>query len=182
MSIDTEPGWRSEEDPNVVPEGVPVPMTVRNDGSVSMIQPGDRPEAISELDDAPATLSDFIEAYEACDDTEHDVDQLIREWEKRLGLVSESRILTTCWHCGTTITQDDHGSWIDSTGGDGCDPEVHEPVSEQPVYEATHQSVHDSSPAMFLGEVAGGLMFMNEEGDTWVSGPGQWVPIPVSGN
>lgn len=44
-------------------------------------------------------------------------------------------------------------------------------------YQHTHQSVHDASPAMSLGLVAGGLMLMNEEGDTWVSAPDAWVPI-----
>lgn len=32
-----------------------------------------------------------------------------------------------CRHCGEAIRADGHGSWIDGTDGDGCDPGVHEP-------------------------------------------------------
>jgi hypothetical protein len=43
-----------------------------------------RPEEVSELDDEPVTLSDFIEAYEEYDGD--DVTQLIHEWAERLGI------------------------------------------------------------------------------------------------
>ena len=102
------------------------------------IEPGDRPEAISQLEDEPPSLHDFVEAYEAYDGD--NVGLLIHEWEILLGLAPE--------------------------------------VDRQRVeYRHTHQSVHDSSPAMSLGMVAGVLMLMNEEGDTWVSDPASWRQI-----
>jgi hypothetical protein len=113
--------------------------SIREALSESRIVPGDRPEAISELEDEPPSLHDFVEAYEAYDGD--NVGLLIHEWEILLGLAPE--------------------------------------VDRQPriEYRHTHQSVHDSSPAMSLGMVAGGLMLMNEEGDTWVSDPKGWREI-----
>lgn len=35
--------------------------------------------------------------------------------------------ITLCKYCSTRIWPDGHGSWVDSTDGDGCDPDVHEP-------------------------------------------------------
>lgn len=30
-----------------------------------------------------------------------------------------------CSRCGTPVKSDGHGSWVDSTDGDGCDDSVH---------------------------------------------------------
>lgn len=40
----------------------------------------------------------------------------------------ENRQEERCRHCHAAIHQDDHGSWVDETDGDGCDPDVHEPA------------------------------------------------------
>lgn len=32
----------------------------------------------------------------------------------------------TCIYCGEAVTQDSEGSWVDTTGGDGCDSGVHQ--------------------------------------------------------
>lgn len=40
-----------------------------------------------------------------------------------------------CVKCGAKVVQDDSGSWIDSTGGDGCDIGVHAADAEDPLEE-----------------------------------------------
>jgi hypothetical protein len=59
--------------------------------------------------------------------------------------------MSSCHKCGTQITPDDQGSWVDETDGDGCreDDGVHEPAP------ASETSSSDACARSSLANAAG---------------------------